>query len=86
MPRSRRRKKRIGYETLENRRLLAGDTAFFFDTTSGTLFVAAAETNVEGAEFANEITFSNDAANSELVVTETNRPKQRFSPDGAERH
>ena len=71
-----------GYQTLENRRLLAGDTSFFFDSGSGTLFVSAAETNIDGADYANEITFSVDSDTSELVVNEANRAQQRFSTSG----
>lgn len=72
----------LNYKSLESRRLLAGDTSFFFDTGTGTLFVTAAQTNVAGANFANEMTFSLDNATNELVVDEANCPQQRFATGG----
>ena len=82
MARSRIKRKSLNYKSLESRRLLAGDTTFFFDSDIGTLFVSAAETNVADANFASELTFSLDAATNELVVDEANRGEQRFSADG----
>jgi len=82
MARSRNKRKSLTYKSLEDRRLLAGDTSFFFDSGTGTLFVTAAETNVAGANFANEMTFSLDSVTSELVVDESNCPEQRFSTSG----
>ncbi len=82
MTRSRNKRRCLNYKSLESRRLLAGDTSFFFDSGTGTLFVTAAETNVNGANFANEMTFSLDSAASELVVDEANCPEQRFSTVG----
>lgn len=86
MARSRKqRKKSTGYQTLENRRLLAADSTFFFDVTSGTLHISAEDTNVAGEQYANELTLTRDAATNELVATEANRPEQRFSTAGLDR-
>lgn len=78
-----RKHSRCNYSTLEGRRLLAGDSVFFFNSTTGTLHISAAETNVEGAEYANSIAISSDG--SQLIVTEANRPDQTFSLDGLTR-
>ena len=82
MARSRNKQKSTNYHQLEGRRMLAGDSSFFFDAVSGTLFIDAAETNIVGAKNANEMTFTEDSATSELVVAESNRPEQRFSTNG----
>jgi|GEM_PF-1993563 len=82
MARLRNKRRSLNYKSLENRLLLAGDTSFFFDSGTGTLFVTAAETNIAGANFANEMTFSLDGATNELVVDESNCPLQRFSTNG----
>jgi len=82
MARSRNKQKTTNYHSLEGRRMLAGNSSFFFDSTSQTLFINAAETNIVGAANANEMTFSQDSATAELVVEESNRPEQRFSTNG----
>lgn len=82
MARSRKKRRSLNYKSLESRRLLAGDTSFFFDPGSGTLFVSAAETNVPGSNFANQMTFALDTATNELVVSEANCGEQRFSANG----
>lgn len=82
MARSRKKRRSLNYKSLESRRLLAGATSFFFDAPTGTLFVNAAETNIVGANFANEMTFSLDSSTNELVVNEANCPQQRFSANG----
>lgn len=82
MARSRNTRRSLNYRSLENRRLLAGDSSFFFDPGTGTLFITAAQTNVAGADFASAMTFSLDSVSNELVVDEANCPQQRFSADG----
>jgi hypothetical protein len=79
MARSKNKRGSLNYASLESRRLLAGDTSFFLDASSGTLFVTAAQTNIAGANFANEMTFSLDSTTNELVVDEANCDLQRFS-------
>lgn len=75
---SRTRQSRIGYGTLEKREMLTGVSIFNLNTTSNTLHIQAAETNVDGAAFANDMSFSVDTGTDELVVTEANQPEQRF--------
>lgn len=86
MARSRKtRKKSTGYQTLETRRLLAADSTFFFSPETGTLHISAAETNIAGEQYANEMSVSVDSTTDELVINETNKGEQRFSTDGLTR-
>ncbi len=86
MARSRKqRKKSTGYQTLENRRLLAGDSTFFLSPETGTLHISAAENTDVSAQFANETSVSLDETTGELVVTEVGSGEHRFSTDGLTR-
>ncbi len=78
MARSRKNRKKLTYGTLEQRRLLAGDSVFFLDTATSTLQIRAGESNVAEALYLNEMSFSTDTNTNELVVTETNAAEQRF--------
>ncbi len=78
MARSRKNRKKLAYGTLEERRLLAADSVFFLDTATSTLQIVAGDSNVTGAQFQNDMSFSLDAQTNELVVTEANAAEQRF--------
>lgn len=73
-----RRQRRLSYNSLESRKMLAGDSVFFVDTEATTLHIVAGDSNVEGAEFANDMSFAIDSDTNELVVTEANANEQRF--------
>ncbi len=72
------RKSSFGYGALEKREMLTGDSVFVMNTTTNTLHIQAAESNVEGAEFANDMSFTVDTGSNELVVDEANMPERRF--------
>ena len=77
MARSRKRR-RLSYNALESRQMLAADSVFFVNSDTFTLHISAGDSNVEGAEFANDISFDIDASANELVVTEANAEERRF--------
>jgi hypothetical protein len=76
MSRSRKNRKKLAYGALEERRVLT--SVFFLDPATATLQIRAGDTNVEGAQFQNDMSFSIDAQTNELVVTEANAPEMRF--------
>lgn len=78
MARNRKNRKKLSYGALEQRKMLAGNSAFFLDPATSTLQIVACETEVEGAPFASEMSFSIDASTNELVVTEANAEERRF--------
>ena len=78
MSRSRKNRKKLAYGTLEQRRLLAGDSVFFLDPATSTLQIRAGESNLVDAQYMNDMSFSIDTGTNELVVTEANAAEQRF--------
>lgn len=76
---SRINRSRTSYGVLESREMLTGVSVFNFNSVTGTLQIRAAETNVDGSTFANDMSFSVDGLNRELVIAEANQPEQRFS-------
>ena len=80
-----RNNKSLNYGALENRCLLA-NSVFFLDTTTATLHIRAGETEVIGAQYANDISFSVDSGTNELVVTESDpTEEQRFNVSDVDR-
>lgn len=80
-----RNQRRLSYNALESRQMLAGDSVFFVNPDTSTLHITAGESNVEGAEFANDISFVVDTGANELVVTEANAAQRRFDLSGFNR-
>jgi len=80
-----RRRRSLSYNALESRQLLAGDSVFFVNSATNSLHISAAQTNVEGAEFVNDMSFAIDVAANELVVTEANAAQRRFDLSGFNR-
>ena len=73
----RSKQSRLRYGALETRCLLANST-FFLNTQTDTLHISAVANESQDVDFANELTFSVDAATQELVVDEVDGDQQRF--------
>lgn len=58
--------------------MLAGDSTFFLDPATSTLFITAGESSQLGAGYANQMDFEIDSASNELVVTEANKGVTRY--------
>lgn len=84
MASSRNNRKKLNYGALENRCLLA-NSVFFLDSVTSTLHIRAGETDVADAVYSNEIDFTIDAAQNELVVNEPGGEAQRFPVADVER-